>query len=147
MPLSMTRTQDFETAVTELLPVMGQLLRRLRAMTNTRELTWSQVAVMARLEQAGPMTIADLARAEAVKPQSMGATLGAMEEEGLVERRSHPSDGRQVLFALTAEGLETRRKVRLAKHEWLMTAVAELTPAEQKTLVSAIELIRRLANS
>src|ERR1700741_3299318 len=124
-----------EAAVSDLLSVTGQLTRRLRALSNTRELTWSQVAIMAKLEEAGPMTTADLARAEAVKPQSMGGTLAAMEGEGLVERQPHPSDGRQILYALTKEGLETRRKVSLAKRDWLLGAVAQLSPAEKKTIV------------
>jgi len=143
----MTVPNESESAIADLLPVMGQLLRRLRAVSNTRELTWSQVAIMARLEEGGPMTTADLARAEAVKPQSMGVTLAVMEAEGLIERYAHPDDGRQMLVALTDDGRETRRKVRLAKHDWLMSAVANFTPAERKTLVSAVELIRRLGNS
>lgn len=143
----MTVLNESESAIADLLPVMGQLLRRLRAVSNTRELTWSQVAIMARLEEGGPMTTADLARAEAVKPQSMGVTLAAMEAEGLIERYAHPDDGRQMLVALTDDGRETRRKVRLAKHDWLMSAVANFTPAERKTLVSAVDLIRRLGNS
>ncbi|MGC7411200.1 MarR family winged helix-turn-helix transcriptional regulator [Pandoraea pneumonica] len=143
----MTVPNESESAIADLLPVMGQLLRRLRAVSNTRELTWSQVAIMARLEEGGPTTTADLARAEAVKPQSMGVTLAVMEAEGLIERYAHPDDGRQMLVALTEDGRETRRKVRLAKHDWLMSAVANFTPAERKTLVSAVELIRRLGNS
>jgi DNA-binding MarR family transcriptional regulator len=135
-----------EAAVSDLLSVTGQLTRRLRALSNTRELTWSQVAIMAKLEEAGPMTTADLARAEAVKPQSMGGTLAAMEAEGLVERQPHPSDGRQILYALTKEGLETRRKVSLAKRDWLLGAIAQLSPAEQKTLVAAVDIIRRLGD-
>jgi len=137
---------NLEVAVTELLSVTGQLTRRLRAVSNTRELTWSQVAIMARLEEAGPSTTADLARAESVKPQSMGGTLAAMEEEGLVERQAHPTDGRQILYALTDEGREARRKVRLAKREWLLAAIAQLSPAEQKTLLAAVDIIRRFAN-
>jgi DNA-binding MarR family transcriptional regulator len=137
---------NLEVAVTELLSVTGQLTRRLRAVSNTRELTWSQVAIMARLEEAGPSTTADLARAESVKPQSMGGTLAAMEEEGLVERQPHPTDGRQILYALTDEGREARRKVRLAKREWLLAAIAQLSPAEQKTLLAAVDIIRRFAN-
>jgi DNA-binding MarR family transcriptional regulator len=133
-----------EAAVAELLSVTGQLTRRLRAVSNTRQLTWSQVSIMARLEEAGPMTTADLARAEAVKPQSMGATLAMMEAEGLVERHPHPKDGRQVLYALTDDGQEARRKVRVAKRDWLLGAVEQLSPAEQKTLVAAVEIIRRL---
>ena len=137
---------NLEVAVTELLSVTGQLTRRLRAVSNTRELTWSQVAIMARLEEAGPSTTADLARAESVKPQSMGGTLAAMEEEGLVERQPHPTDGRQILYALTDEGREARRQVRLAKREWLLAAIAQLSRAEQKTLLAAVDIIRRFGN-
>jgi DNA-binding MarR family transcriptional regulator len=138
--------KNLEIAVTELLSVTGQLTRRLRAVSNTRELTWSQVAIMARLEEAGPMTTADLARAESVKPQSMGGTLAAMEEEGLVERQPHPTDGRQILYALTDEGREARTKVSLAKREWLLAAIAQLSRAEQKTLLAAVDIIRRFGN-
>ncbi len=146
MPAMEKSQKILETSVADLLAVTGQLTRRLRAVSNTRELTWSQVAIMARLEEAGPMTTADLARAEAVKPQSMGGTLAAMEEEGLVERRSHPTDGRQILYALTDEGLEARQQVSLAKRDWLLAAVSQLSPAEQETLVEAVDIIRRLGD-
>jgi DNA-binding MarR family transcriptional regulator len=138
--------KNLEIAVTELLSVTGQLTRRLRAVSNTRELTWSQVAIMARLEEAGPLTTADLARAESVKPQSMGGTLAAMEGEGLVERQPHPTDGRQILYALTDEGREARKKVSLAKREWLLAAIAQLSREEQKTLLAAVDIIRRFGN-
>ena len=140
-------SSSLEQAVTGLLLVTGQLTRRLRAETNLRELTWSQVAIMARLDATGPMTTADLARAESVKPQTMGGTLAHMEEEGLVERHPHPTDGRQVLFALTAEGVEARRQTRIAKEEWLLRAMAKLDPDEQQTLFSAIALIQRLGEA
>ena len=138
---------SLEQAVTGLLLATGQLTRRLRAETNLRKLTWSQVAIMARLDGAGPMTTADLARAESVKPQTMGGTLAYMEEVGLVERHPHPTDGRQVLFALTAEGVEARRQTRIAKEEWLLRAMAKLDPDEQQTLISAIALIQRLGEA
>src|ERR1700733_13425822 len=109
--------KNLEVAVTELLSVTGQLTRRLRAVSNTRELTWSQVAIMARLEEAG-----------------------------LVQPQPHPTDGRQILYALTDEGREARREVRLAKREWLLAAIAQLSPAEQKTLLAAVDIIRRFAN-
>ena len=141
-----TNQKALEGAVTELLSVTGQLTRRLRAVSNTRELTWSQVAIMARLEEVGPMTTADLARAEAVKPQTMGVTLAAMESEGLVERQPHPTDGRQILYALTDEGMDARKKVSLAKRDWLLAAIAQLSPAEQKTLVEAVDIIRHLGD-
>jgi DNA-binding MarR family transcriptional regulator len=136
-----------EPAVAELSLAIGQLVRRLRMEANPGELTWSQIATLARLDKAGAMTTADLARSEFVKPQSMGATLADLEQAGLVQRRPHPSDGRQVLFALTAEGTETRRQRNIAKREWLLAAMARLDPAEQQTLAAAAALIKRLAES
>ncbi|WP_044528408.1 MarR family winged helix-turn-helix transcriptional regulator [Herbaspirillum sp. B65] len=136
-----------ETAVTELSLAIGQVLRRLRAESNPDGLTWSQTVVLARLEKAGPLTTADLARAESVKPQSMGATLAELEQEDLVERRPHPSDGRQVLFALTEKGIEARQKRGALKRKWLLTAMTRLDPNERQTLVTAAALIKRLSES
>jgi DNA-binding MarR family transcriptional regulator len=135
---------SLETAVTELSLAIGQVLRRLRTESNPDGLTWSQTVALSRLKKAGTMTTTDLARAESVKPQSMGATLAELEREGLVKRHPHPTDGRQVLFALTAEGVEARRKRSAAKQKWLLAAIAKLDPAEQQTLMSAVALIKRL---
>src|SRR5580700_1123253 len=136
-----------ETAATELSLAIGQLARRLRTEVNPGELSWSQNATLARLEKAGATTTADLARSEFVKPQSMGTTLADLDQAGLVQRRPHPTDGRQVLFALTAEGIDARRKRNIAKREWLQAAMAKLDPAEQQTLMAAAALIKRLAES
>ena len=95
---------SLDTALEELLRATGQLLRRLRAEANPSELNWSQTWALARLDRHGPMNTADLARGEGVKPQSMGSTLADLEQDGLIKRRPHPTDGRQVLFELTDKG-------------------------------------------
>jgi DNA-binding MarR family transcriptional regulator len=77
----------------------------------------------------------------------MGTTLSDLEQEGLVQRRPHPTDGRQVLFELTAAGIEARRLRHTAKREWLLAAVDRLDPAEQQTLAAAAALIKRLAET
>ena len=136
-----------ETTATELSLAIGQLARRLRIEVNPGELSWSQNAVLARLERAGAMTTADLARSELVKPQSMGTTLADLEQAGLVQRRPHPTDGRQVLFALTAAGIDARRKRSLARREWLLAAMERLDPADRQTLLAAAALIKQLAES
>jgi DNA-binding MarR family transcriptional regulator len=147
MSQSSPDTDTLETAVAELSLATTQLVRRVRAESDAQELGWSQLAIVARLDTGGPMTTADLARAEAMQPQSMGANLAMLERAGLVERRPHPTDKRQVLFALTAEGVEARRRRSLAKRAWLLAAMAEFNPAEQQTLIAASALIRRLADS
>jgi len=138
---------DLDRVVDELLAAIGQLVRRLRADTNADSLTWSQTAAMAQLERIGSATIADLARMEGVKPQSMGATLTVLEQEGLVGRRPHPTDGRQVLFSLTDKGVEARQQRGAAKRVWLRDAIAKLDPAERQGLAAAAALIRRLGEA
>ena len=137
------RTRD--TAVTEFVHAVGLLVRRVRAAAATQELSLTESAVLARLAREGAGTTAELARAESMKPQSMATTVAALEEAGLVARKPHASDGRQMIIALTPRGLAVRRNAQEAKHSWLAQAIAQLDEHEQETLLKAGELIRRLA--
>lgn len=132
--------KDFTTAI-------SRLLRRLRSEANPTELALSQMGVLSRLEQGGPMTTADLARAELMKPQSMGVILGSLEQEGLVERQPHPTDRRQILFVLTEAGAVVRGRHRTLKRDWLVGALAQLEPAQLEALVAAIPIIRQVGDS
>src|ERR1700758_4010114 len=100
---------DPSDAVTELARSLGLLHRRLRAAgggvaAEASVLSWTQLAVLSRLGKEGPATTADLARAEGMKPQSMGTVVAALEELGIVERKPHPTDGGQMNIELTAKG-------------------------------------------
>ena len=136
-----------ETVVPALTEAIGQILRRLRAEANPGGLNLSQTATLSLLAESGGMTTADLARAQAMKPQSMSTILASLEQEGLVGRSPHPTDGRQILFSLTTQGIEARRKRSTAKHEWLLAAVAKLDPADRKVLSSAASIIRDLSGA
>ena len=140
-------TKALELAAIDLLLAVGQLVRKIRAETNSGELNLSQLSTLARLDRAGPMTTADLARAESMKAQSMGTILADLEQEGLVKRRPHPTDGRQMLIALTDAGLEARRRRGLAKREWLLAALSKLSSDEQQAVMSAVAIIKRLGDS
>lgn len=136
--------KPLEPAVAELSHALGLFVRRMRAAAASQGLSWTETAVLGRLAREGPATTADLARAEGVKPQSMGATVAALEEAGLVERRPHPTDGRQVNIALSAKGVAVRKEVVDAKRSWLAQAIAELDERDQTTLFAAGKIITRL---
>ncbi|UZJ33533.1 MarR family winged helix-turn-helix transcriptional regulator [Streptomyces endophytica] len=137
--------KEQERLATDLRAALSQLMRHLRVASSDGEFTPSQRAALSRIETDGPATIAALARAELVRPQSMRLTVGALEERGILVRSPHPTDGRQVVFSLTAEGRRLIDAVRQAKHNWLAVAIADrLTPEEQRTLAEATGLIRRL---
>jgi DNA-binding MarR family transcriptional regulator len=134
-----------EIAVGDLSQAIGLLVRRVRAAAAGHELSLTESAVLARLAKDGPATTADLARAESMKPQSMGTTIAALEDIGLVERKPHPTDGRQVNIELTAKGIAVRKSAKDAKRTWLAHAIAQLDESERETLFKAGEIIRRLA--
>jgi DNA-binding MarR family transcriptional regulator len=133
-----------DAAVAELIQAIGLLVRRVRAEGASHELSLTESTVMGRLDRDGPATIAELARAESMKPQSMGTTVSALEEMGLVERSPHPTDGRQVNIALTRKGAAVRKSTKDAKRTWLAQAIAQLDDDEQDTLFRAGEIIRHL---
>lgn len=134
-----------DKAVSDLIHAIGLLIRRLRAAIPSHELSLSERSALRRLETEGPATIADLARAERVRPQSMGATIAALEDAALIQRTPHPTDGRQVLIRITPAGAVLRKDTKDARHAWLAQAISHLTPEEQATLFRAAEILRRIA--
>jgi len=136
--------KNLDTAIIDFSHAMGLLVRRVRAAAASHELSLTESAVMARLASDGPATTADLARAEGMKPQSMGDTIAALEERGIVERKPHPTDGRQVNIELTAQGAAVRKSAKDAKRMWLAQAIAQLDEQERETLFAAGRIIKRL---
>jgi DNA-binding MarR family transcriptional regulator len=136
--------KSLELDLIDFTQAIGLLVRRVRAAAASQELSLTESAVMARLAKDGPATTAELARAEGMKPQSMGTTVAALEEMGIVERSPHPTDGRQVHIKLTAKGTAMRKSAKDAKQTWLAQAIAQLHKEEQATLFAAGEIIRRL---
>jgi DNA-binding MarR family transcriptional regulator len=127
---------------------VGMLLRRLRQVRPDDELTLPESSALARLDRTGPATPGALAKVEQISPQSMGATLAALEARGLIARQADPGDGRRVVLSVTDAGLELLRNKRGARTEQLAQALsAGFTAAELRQLAAAAPLLERLAQS
>jgi DNA-binding MarR family transcriptional regulator len=133
-----------DVAVNEFGQAIRLLVRRLRATGAEQGLSWTEASVLGRLASNGPVTTADLARAEGVKPQSMRVTVATLEGMGLVGRKPHPTDGRQVNIELTDEGAATRASALKAKQAWLSEAVARLDEEQRETLFRAGAIIKHM---
>ncbi|WP_248807262.1 MarR family winged helix-turn-helix transcriptional regulator [Pseudomonas sp. MWU13-2100] len=146
------QSENFQTIRTaalaqDLRSLMGKLKRRLREQANVNDLTPSQVSVLLRLEKDGPATASSLARAEAMRPQSMGSVVAALESAGLVSGGPDPTDRRQTLLSLTDACRKWVEEGRAARQDWLTrTLQARLSPEEQNKLAQAVELLRRLVD-
>jgi DNA-binding MarR family transcriptional regulator len=130
----------------ELRALLGKLNRKLREQAPPGEFTSSQLAVLGRLDRDGPATVTTLARAEGVRPQSMGATVAILQAAGLVKGVPNPADGRQTTLSLTDACREWITAGRAARKDWLFRAIrTKLAPGEQDELVAAVYLLNRLA--
>lgn len=139
---TMARARDFD--IGDFAQTIGRLVRHMRAAAAQHELSLTESAVLARLGREGPATTAELARAEGMRPQSMSAAVATLEERGLIERKPHPSDGRQTNIALTDKGAAVRSSTKDLKRAWLAQATAGLADEERQTLARASEILKRL---
>ncbi|GII97894.1 MarR family transcriptional regulator [Sediminihabitans luteus] len=139
---------DTSDVAADLRSIVGRLRRRLREESGEHDLTPSQTAALGHLGRLGPATVTDLARAERMRPQSMGAIVAALEQAGLVTGTPDPCDRRRTLLDLTPQARERLAAHRAARQDWLHRTIAtELDTGEQQTLANAVALLRRLVES
>ena len=122
-----------------------RLARRMRSERAESSLTLSQIAALATLERHGPLTPRELAAHERVQPPSMTRICAALEAAGLLTRTDHPSDGRQVLLAVSAEGAALLREDRRRREAWLAQRLGELPAEDLAVLGRAAKILDRLA--
>ena len=144
----MAQALDTSEVASQLRASVGLLVRRLRQAHVTGELSLSESSALARVERDGPMTSAELARAEHISPQSMGATLHGLQDRGLLVRSADPEDGRRVRLSVSDAGREVRARRKAETAERLADVLAsELTAAELEQLDGVMPLLQRLAES
>ena len=142
------RGSDIDRIASDLRVGVGLLRRRLRQAKPEGGLSFPELSALARLDRSGPTTSADLARAEQISPQSMGATLAGLQDRGLVARSADPGDGRRIILSLTASGRALVRRRRAESDRRLATALAEtFTEDELRDLRAAAPLLARLAEA
>jgi DNA-binding MarR family transcriptional regulator len=138
----MAKARDLD--VNDFAQTIGRLVRHMRAAAAQHELSLTEIAVLGRLGRHGPATTAELARAEGMRPQSMSAAVTTLEERGLVERKPHPTDGRQLNIALTEKGAVIRNSAKDLKRAWLAQATTRLDEEERQALARAGDILKRL---
>lgn len=139
----MTGTE--EVTAERLLRAVGLIARRLRQGHFNGDLTLPERGALAHLSRGGPATSAELARAEQIKPQSMGVTLAALESRGLITRDRDRQDGRRIVYSFTEDGanlLKSNRNARAEVLEHVLTETFSSTEIEQLRL--AAPLLERL---
>jgi DNA-binding MarR family transcriptional regulator len=127
---------------------VARLSRRLRNERDPKnELSVGQLSVLGTLFRNGECSVGELAMHERVQPPSMTRTVNCLADGGYVVRHPHPTDGRQVVVALSEKGSTTLTKDRQRRDAWLAQRLRELTPEERAVLRQAAPIIERLAHA
>jgi DNA-binding MarR family transcriptional regulator len=142
--MARTTLADSELSSALRISVM-RLARRLRSERTNADLTLTQISALNALDRHGPSTPSELAAHERVQPPSMTRVIAALEARDLVTRVPHPSDGRQVLVAITDKARAMQREDRRRREAWLVAHLATLTPEERAILQAAAPILDRLA--
>jgi DNA-binding MarR family transcriptional regulator len=138
--------RDVTEVAAALRVAIGLLVRRLRQTQPEGELTLAETSALSRLDRGGPATSSDLARQDRISPQSMGATLAALEQRGLIERHRDPEDGRRIALSISAAGRRVVSDRRGARTEQIAAALRTgFTDGELGQLLAVVPLLERLA--
>ena len=105
-------------------------------------LTTTQQIMLAIVVDNGPLRLRELARRIGTTAATATRSTDALEEAGLVERQTDPTDGRGVLVAATAKGRRTQRK----QHAILVTLLERMldqmdAPHRERFIVLMTDLL------
>ena len=117
--------------------------RRLRQEADSG-LSPSQTAALATIERRGPLTPSELADIEHIKRPTATRVVARLEEDGLVERASDPSDGRASLVSATEAGTALLREMRGRKNAYLAQRLEALPDDDVAALERAAAILERV---
>jgi len=123
--------------------VVTRLARRLRQQGESAA-SPTQLAALATIERDGPLTLGTLAVIERVRPPTITAAVGRLEEQGLVRRRADARDRRVARVEISSRGRRLLAESRSRKTAYLEQQLAALSADERATLARAATILERV---
>jgi DNA-binding MarR family transcriptional regulator len=146
MTMTASQTRSRAGLAEDLRMSIARLSRRLRAQGGS-SLSATQHAALAAVDRHRTMTPGELAEHEKVQPPSMTRVITALEEQKLLVRSRHPTDGRQVVLQVTDRGRDLLKEQRRRKEAWLSRRLQELTREERAILRQAAPILEKLSKA
>lgn len=122
----------------ELAEVLGAMMQRGVA---ERGLTTARAGVLWALFHDGPMTQRALAGQLGVTPRNVTGLLDALQADGLVDRKAHPTDRRATLVALTGKGRQVTEALRVGRDELAAALFDGMPPGQRAVFTASLETV------
>ena len=130
-------------AATSIMRAEQIVLKAMDAALRPFELSWAryEALVLLSFTRTGTLPMGKMGERLMIHPTSVTNIINRLEEDGLVERISHPDDRRTRLARITEAGRELAAKASVAVDD-MRFGVGSLEPAKQEALIDLIRDFR-----
>ena len=111
---------------------------------SVQRFNFSSLSVLHTLSRNGPLRLTDLLATEQLKQPALTSLVAKLEQDGLLQRRPDPTDGRAMLLSLTRSGRQIVRSRHADRVTRLTDLVGHLTPEERAVLAGSVDVLTRL---
>jgi DNA-binding MarR family transcriptional regulator len=134
---------DATAACLRLLRVASRLIRNLEAHFSHHGLSQARFLVLVVLERTAEKHLmpVEIAKQMGISKKNTARLLNFMEEDKLIRRTSHDTDGRASVVAITPRGRGLLEKALPGYYRVLNEAVSPLTAKERRTFIEILDLI------
>ncbi len=130
---SKSRANALAAAFTDLGPAWG---RWVTVCTPAQSVSYIRLRLLRALDQDGDRTLTQMALALNITQRRITALAGALADEGLIDRRPNPSDGRSTVISLSELVREHLTTYWAQFEDDISAAFGELPPELQKQLLA-----------
>lgn len=134
---------DLETAARLRLAVAR--LQRLLRSQEMGGLSLTEASCLAIIGRRGPMPLNEIAASEHLSAPSVTKTITRMEEAGLIDRLTDPTDRRVSLVTLSKKGSALVDQIRSRRNAFLLLRLQELSPTDLASIEQALPILERLS--
>jgi DNA-binding MarR family transcriptional regulator len=118
---------------------LGEASRRATPLKPHRALDRAAYVILPHLQQGGPQNVSAIADRLNLDGSTVTRQVTALQEDGLIERKPDPRDGRGTVIEPTETGLKQVNAVRAARRELYDKVLIDWTPEERAKLAAMLE--------
>ena len=131
-----TQVEDLSPRLVEALASFERAYARwVKSPLRNTGLTYARIRLLRVLDRSGPRIMSALSDELVVSPRNVTVLVDALETNGLVRRRAHPTDRRAMLVELTPQGVETCDVMYTEHIEAVGELFSDLSDADQRELL------------
>lgn len=121
-----------------------RLLRVARREERGEAIGGPRLSALTLVATAGPVSLAELAAAEQVRPPTMTRIVDSLVADGLALRETAPKDRRAVRISATEAGRRLIDSGQASRAGAVAARLAQLADSERRALYRGVELIERM---